>query len=223
VVDTVTPRSVPTARAGRLTRRTVLTAVCWLVAALVWWAVAPPQVGGTTRYVVVSGISMQPTFYTDDLAVIRQAGSYRVGDVIAFRSPTVNAVLLHRVVAANATGFTTKGDNNGWIDPDHIRTTAIVGKVVLTVPKAGGVLSSPVAAIVAAMILIVLLALPTTQPRTPSPSTEREPRAPAPTRQARVRHRWMLLAAGFTGVTALAALGTLWWPTTQPTTVGSLT
>ena len=46
-----------------------------------WFFFAPTQLGGSTTYTVTSVASMQPLLYKGDLAVIRSASTYKVGDV----------------------------------------------------------------------------------------------------------------------------------------------
>src|SRR4051794_12867730 len=94
------------------------SALAALVLATVWlfW---PSTLGGATTYLTTHGISMEPRFHTGDLAVLGAADGYSVGDVVAYHSDSLNTVVMHRVVSGDAAGFTTKGDNNGWLDPDH--------------------------------------------------------------------------------------------------------
>ena len=68
--------------AARTTRLSALVAL--LLAAA--WLFLPSALGGGTTYVSTHGISMQPRFSTGDLAVLRPADSYDVGDVIAYLS-----------------------------------------------------------------------------------------------------------------------------------------
>jgi signal peptidase I len=124
------------------------------VLAAIWLFLAPPAVGGQTSYVVTSGISMEPRFHTGDLALVRQQDSYAVGDVIAYHSPTLGEVVLHRINSGDAGGFRTKGDNNSWLDPDTVSGEEILGKLWVHVPKAGAFLHArtlvPVAVLLAA-------------------------------------------------------------------------
>ena len=67
------------------TRAASISAVAALVLAAVWffW---PSALGGGTTYVTTHGISMEPRLPTGDLAILRPADSYSVGDVVAYRS-----------------------------------------------------------------------------------------------------------------------------------------
>jgi signal peptidase I len=67
----------------------ILLAVAALVAAA-WFL--PASVGATASYVVTHGISMEPGFHAGDLAVVRKAGNYRVGDVVAYHSEQMKTV-----------------------------------------------------------------------------------------------------------------------------------
>jgi signal peptidase I len=126
--------------------RTVRTgsALGLLLAAL--WLLWPISLGGGTTYVATHGISMQPRFHTGDLAVLRPAATYEVGDVIAYRSATLHTTVMHRVVARDGDRFVTRGDNNSWQDPDHPTPTDVLGRLWLRVPHGGtalGQLTSP--------------------------------------------------------------------------------
>lgn len=123
-----------------------------------WTFVLPPSLGGRTTYLTTSGISMQPYLHTGDLVMLRHQGSYRVGDVVAYHSDTINATVLHRIISIDAAGITTKGDNNSWVDLDHPSTAQVVGKLVHKFGGAGkgvGALrSGPVRAIGAVLLFL---------------------------------------------------------------------
>ena len=108
-----------------------------LALAGIWLLLAPPALGGRTSYVVTSGISMEPLFRTGDLALVRTQSSYAVGEIVAYRSPTLGEVILHRIHSVDARGFRTEGDNNSWLDPDTVRPEEILGRLWLHVPRVG--------------------------------------------------------------------------------------
>ncbi|MCW2611685.1 MAG: signal peptidase [Actinomycetota bacterium] len=124
------------------THRAVLVLLAAVVTVAGWFVLAPPVLGGTTSYVVTHGTSMEPSIHTGDLALVRPAEQYGPGDVIAYRSPTLRTVVLHRIVAADTDGFVTKGDNNGWRDPDHPGSGEVIGRLWIHVPKAGAPLAA---------------------------------------------------------------------------------
>lgn len=126
-----------------------------LVLATLWMAL-PTRLGGATTYVTTYGISMEPSFHAGDLAVVRTTDTYRVGDVAAYLSPRLKAVVLHRIVAVEPDGYVFKGDNNTWLDPEKPGRDALLGRLVLHVPQGGAWLrriSSPLAVGAAALLL----------------------------------------------------------------------
>jgi signal peptidase I len=100
------------------------------------WSFWPASLGGRTDYVVTHGTSMEPAFHTGDLAILHKAAAYRVGDVAAYHSDTLKVVVLHRITAIDALGrFSFKGDNNGWVDPDHPGKDKLLGRLWFRVPQ----------------------------------------------------------------------------------------
>lgn len=108
-----------------------------VLAALAWWFFAPQAVGGPVAYTVVTGQSMQPTLFATDLAIVRERPAYSVGDAVAYRSESLNRVVLHRIVAAEDGQFTMQGDNNDFLDADHPSANDVLGELWLRVPRAG--------------------------------------------------------------------------------------
>jgi signal peptidase I len=105
--------------------------------AFVWIQLAPHQLGGKADYVVTSGISMEPKFHTGDLAIVRQQPSYRVGEIVAYRSPMLHTTILHRIVKIQGGHYFFKGDNNGYVDPEHPTKSQLLGALWLHLPGAG--------------------------------------------------------------------------------------
>lgn len=140
------------------TRSTHAAAWALLVlAAVVLW---PRAWGGAMTYVLTTGTSMSPTFAAGDLAVLRTADSYRVGDVLAYRSEELDRVVLHRVRTAEDGVFTLQGDGNDFVDPDRVREQQVLGRLALRVPNVGPVLSwllQPVNLVLAGGALLLLL------------------------------------------------------------------
>jgi signal peptidase I len=125
---------LPHLRAGLISATLVVLAVA------AWLLLAPTQIGGETSYVTTSGVSMAPRFHSGDLALVRPAADYRVGQVIAYRSSTLRLVVLHRIIAVKDGRYITKGDNNDFIDPDHPARADVVGKLAVRVAHGGKIL-----------------------------------------------------------------------------------
>ena len=118
----------------------VSVALCWLV------FLHPQELGGSAKYVVVSGTSMEPTMHTGDLLVARRQDSYEVGDVAVYRVPIVEVgggqQVVHRIVGGSPEeGYLLQGDNRDL--PDQWRPTAaeLVGDQMLHVPHGGKLLA----------------------------------------------------------------------------------
>ncbi|MCW2636171.1 MAG: hypothetical protein JWQ99_2538, partial [Blastococcus sp.] len=122
-------------RAARLSALAALV----LAAAWVLW---PTAAGGWTTYVATHGVSMEPRFHTGDLAVLRPAGAYSVGDVVAYDSASLNTIVMHRIVDVDADGFVTRGDNNDWVDPDRPNGNEILGRLLFRIPKGGAAIDA---------------------------------------------------------------------------------
>jgi len=117
-------------------RRALATVALLLAAAGTWW-LWPATLGGRTTYLVTEGTSMAPRFGSGDLAVVRTASRYTVGDVVAYRSSTLHAVVLHRIEGLRDGRFVLQGDHNAWLDPDEATADEIVGRLVGRVPQGG--------------------------------------------------------------------------------------
>ncbi|MCF6744223.1 signal peptidase I [Blastococcus sp. KM273128] len=117
------------------------SAVVALVLATMWlfW---PAGLGGGTTYVTTYGESMEPEFSAGDLAVLSRAGSYSIGDVVAYRSESLDTIVMHRIVAADAEGFVTQGDNNDWLDEDRPTRGEILGRLFVRIPQGGKALEA---------------------------------------------------------------------------------
>jgi signal peptidase I len=122
-------------------RSGLFTAAFVCLAIVAWLYLAPTQIGGTTSYVVTSGISMEPSFHTGDLALVRPADQYRVGQVVAYHSTLLHVTVLHRIVAHRGGRYFFKGDNNNFIDPTHPTRNELIGALWVRVPHGGRVLA----------------------------------------------------------------------------------
>ena len=116
-------------RAVHVAGYVVLAAACLLL-----W---PQRWGGSMTYVITRGVSMQPSFHAGDLAILRTSGTYDVGDVAAYRSDRLKTIVMHRILTKGPAGYTFKGDNNDFVDPDVVTDKQLLGTLVLRLPKVG--------------------------------------------------------------------------------------
>ena len=107
----------------------VLAALCLLL-----W---PQRRGGSMTYVITHGVSMQPGFAAGDLAILRTSDRYDVGDVAAYRSDELETIVMHRILTKGPAGYTFKGDNNDFVDPEVVQDEQLLGTLVLRLPKVG--------------------------------------------------------------------------------------
>lgn len=98
---------------------------------------APTQLGGRTAYVTTVGNSMEPLLHAGDLAVVREGGPYSIGEVVAYRSPELHTIVLHRIVGLEGDRYVFKGDNNSWLDSYHPTADQLVGRMVVRLPGVG--------------------------------------------------------------------------------------
>ncbi len=133
----------------------------WIVAAVVvGWFLWPTSLGGCTTLTIVSGHSMEPTYYTGDLVVSR-CGDPAVGDVVVYNPPDVGgARIIHRIVGGNATdGWLIQGDNNDFLDPWNPTNDRILGSAVLHVPHLGSVAAIVLSPMTWISLLVIALAV----------------------------------------------------------------
>jgi signal peptidase I len=137
----------------------------WAVGGLLlvglWSLFGPTKLGGSTTYSIISGISMQPLLYKNDLALVRTQPSYKVDDVVLYNSPVLHKPVLHRIILIQNGNYFFRGDNNSFVDPGHATENQLVGKLWLHVPAVGGVLgwfARPWHAALLAGLTVILLA-----------------------------------------------------------------
>jgi signal peptidase I len=160
-------------------RSSLVSGALVLLAAVAWLALAPTRIGGSTDYVTTTGDSMAPRFHTGDLALIRPADQYRVGDIVAYRSRVLNTVVLHRIIGRDGPRYVLKGDHNDFLDPTRPGAAELVGRLWLRVPRGGVVLAwlhiPLIAALTGGAALLLLGAGPRLRRR-----DRRRPGAPRP-------------------------------------------
>jgi signal peptidase I len=120
---------------------------------------APTQLGGAVAYTVISGSSMEPHLYEDDLAITREKSSYDAGDIVAYHSSELDNVVLHRVVRIEDGRLIVKGDNNDFLDTDKPLPSDVVGEQWIRIPGAGGFVQKVREPRIAATIVALLSAM----------------------------------------------------------------
>lgn len=171
-------------RAGIFIRRAA--GVTAILAFGAWFVLLRPQaLGGTAGYVMVAGVSMQPTLEPGTLVVVVRQTSYEVGDVVAYRIADgdigAGSNVIHRIVGEGPAGYLTEGDNTSWHDPWHPSGSDVIGKVAFTIPGAVPMLlflRSPLflASLAAGFGVYVVLGLTAPRPSRATPSRD----APSP-------------------------------------------
>jgi signal peptidase I len=136
----------------RSPRAGAVTALLALLLATAWIVAGPERLGGSTTYVTTHGTSMEPRFHTGDLALVRAAGRYDVGDVVAYRSATLHRVVLHRVIGRRGDRYVVKGDHNSFVDPERPLRNQLIGRLWVRVPHGGAVLGLLQSPLVAALL-----------------------------------------------------------------------
>ena len=110
-----------------------------MLGCLVLWAVVPLALGWQVT-VAMSG-SMEPSIKTGDILVAEPAGpdSLKPGMVPLAVNPLQRSTLYtHRIVNVLPDGrLVTKGDNNGSLDPEPLKTSEVRGVERLRVPMIG--------------------------------------------------------------------------------------
>jgi signal peptidase len=122
------------------TRRRLVTslgsAAILMLTLVAWVAFAPTQLGGQASYVIVNGNSMEPGFHRGDLAIVRRASSYQVGDIVTYRHPDIGPVV-HRIIGRDGQKYVFKGDHNSFIDGYEPSESELIGKLWIHIPGLG--------------------------------------------------------------------------------------
>lgn len=122
------------------------------------WFLLPTNLGGHTRFVIVSGSSMEPTYHLKDMLIVRDTSSPKVGSPAVYRMKFGNdgksVLIVHRIIGQDKQGqFIFKGDNRKTEDPSHISPKDVLGtpvadlgplptRILAAVPLYGSILIS---------------------------------------------------------------------------------
>lgn len=131
-----TPHQLP---AWRRALSSTFTLLIFAVVIFLW----PAPLGGSTRLVIVSGHSMEPTYDFGDIVVTRGSGAAGVGETVVFEVPEGGGeglLVIHRVVDVDDAGFfVTQGDNRDTPDRWQLTQGDIIGEPMLRIPHGGHV------------------------------------------------------------------------------------
>jgi signal peptidase len=117
----------------------IVASVLLVIAVSVWFLLLRPGfLGGPASYIIIGGISMEPTLHQGDLAVMRRQDSYEEGDIVAFR--VEGGVVIHRIIGGGPEGYIVKGDNKDAPDPWQPTAGQVAGRMWLHIPGAGSFL-----------------------------------------------------------------------------------
>ena len=86
---------------------------------------------------IVKGTSMNPQFSDGDLVITRRCRDINLNDIIVFREPHINILVIHRVMRREGSWFFTKGDTNEVSDPNPLTIKQSSGKVGIKIPWIG--------------------------------------------------------------------------------------
>jgi hypothetical protein len=84
---------------------------------------------------------MEPELHQGDLVFLVR-GEYAPGDIVAYRSASMNSVVLHRIVRMEGDRYVMKGDNNDWLDSERPDPSRLIGRRAFSVPGGGRALSA---------------------------------------------------------------------------------
>jgi signal peptidase I len=120
-------------------RSNYTTFLSFFLVGILWWTLAPTQLGGRLTYVIVDGNSMEPRFHRGDLIIVYRAETYQVGDAVTYQNAELGRFVFHRITGLELDRFILQGDNNSWLDSYHPSREEIIGKLWIHIPRLGTV------------------------------------------------------------------------------------
>ena len=134
-------------RIAKILGNVVFALLVIVAAAIVFFTVQSKMAGGTPKiagynlYTVLSG-SMEPALHTGSIVLVKpvSADTLAVNDVVTFKGSDGSQLVTHRIVAVTPgepLAFTTRGDANDANDQQPLLASAVVGKVIKTIPYVG--------------------------------------------------------------------------------------
>ena len=98
---------------------------------------------GLRSFVVVSG-SMEPAIRLGSIVLTKSATNYKTGDVVSFNNKagqTVTHRIMETKTSPDGQSFILKGDANNTADGEEVKKRELIGKVFLTIPYLGRLVS----------------------------------------------------------------------------------
>ncbi len=127
---------------------------------------------GFSSAVVLTG-SMSETIEPNDMIITKSQKSYSVGDIIMYEGNSTTVT--HRIIEITDNGYLTKGDANNTDDGTPIQKEKVVGKVIVTIPKIGSLISfftTPLGMLILVLVLFLAIELPSIVNRRKKGETE---------------------------------------------------
>lgn len=123
-----------------------------------------PSFFGWKPFIVLSG-SMESEIYAGDVAVVKEAESFKKGDIIAFKTDE-DLVITHRIVEIiekdGRIRYITKGDNNNIKDNGYVLPEQIEGIYQFKISRVGNLamfIQTPTGMIISLSIPLIILVL----------------------------------------------------------------
>lgn len=158
----MTEQTIPDTGAQRVRRYLGVlgNVLIWVIVFIDAWFLWPTSLGGDTSLVIVSGSSMEPTYFAGDLVIARDMEP-SIGDVIVYApSDLGGSQVVHRIIGGDAeSGWELQGDNNDFIDPFYPVADEVKGVVVVHYTNLGRLSALLLNPLVWACVLVVSIAL----------------------------------------------------------------
>ena len=124
-------------------RKFLTTSLFLIIPILITLLIAPKL---NIKIYKVSSPSMEPTIPTNSLVVVQKTETLRINDVISYKQSCSDSTITHRITDIFFINgkhfFNTKGDNNEEKDPQPISEKEVVGKVVMSIPYLGTIVTN---------------------------------------------------------------------------------
>lgn len=165
------PATAPTT--ARRVRRLLGDVLFFALLAAVLWFTWPASLGGRASFVVVHGHSMDGTYRSGDIVLVRERSSYHVGDIAAYHvpegQPGAGSGVIHRVKRIEGDRYVFQGDNRTTEDQWRPRASDVIGRALLRIPMAGETFWAllPWLWCAAVGITVTWMLWPTREPRRP--------------------------------------------------------